>query len=51
LIDTARLRTPEQVDRVAAARSMYLTLDGVHLNSRGTRLAADAFAGAIGQIG
>ena len=51
LIDAARLRTPEQVDRVATARGMYLTLDGVHLNSRGARLAADAFAGAIGQIG
>jgi hypothetical protein len=31
------------VDRESARRGLYLTLDGVHLNSGGARMAADAF--------
>ena len=47
VIDTLKLCSPEAVDRVAAARGFRLTLDGVHLNSMGAILAADAFQRAI----
>lgn len=47
VMDAGRLRTAEEVDRAAAARGLHLTLDGVHLNSAGARLAAEAFAAAI----
>jgi hypothetical protein len=35
------------VDKKSARRGLYLTLDGVHLNSRGARMAADAFIKVI----
>ncbi len=38
------LRDAEAVDRVAAERGLCYTVDGVHLNSRGARAVADAFA-------
>jgi lysophospholipase L1-like esterase len=46
LLDT-RL-TDEQIDAMSARRGLHVTLDGVHLNSAGARLAAEAFVGAIG---
>ena len=47
LLDTLTLRTDGQVDAKAAERGLRLTLDGVHLNSAGARLAAQAFAAVI----
>lgn len=41
IIDAATLRTPEQIDRKSAARGLWYTLDGVHLNSAGAALVAD----------
>jgi lysophospholipase L1-like esterase len=45
--DALVLRTPDEVDRVAATRGFHLTLDGVHLNSAGAELVAGAFVEAI----
>ncbi len=45
LLDT-RL-TDEQIDEMSARRGLHVTLDGVHLNGEGARLAAEAFVGAI----
>ena len=42
-LDLVILRTDEQVDMRAAERGLYLTLDGIHLNSRGARLVAARF--------
>jgi lysophospholipase L1-like esterase len=47
VLDALTLRNDEQVDRVAARRGLRVTLDGVHLNSVGARLAADAFVQVI----
>jgi lysophospholipase L1-like esterase len=47
LLDAITLRSDERVDRVATRRGLRFTLDGVHLNSAGARLAADAFARVI----
>jgi lysophospholipase L1-like esterase len=44
------LRSKAQVDRMAAARGLYFTLDGVHLNSAGAELVANALVGAIGDM-
>jgi lysophospholipase L1-like esterase len=37
-------RDPEDVDRVASERGLCYTMDGIHLNSRGARAVAEAFA-------
>jgi lysophospholipase L1-like esterase len=47
LMDGIALRTDEQVDATAAQRDLYLTLDGVHLNSAGAKLAAAELAARI----
>jgi hypothetical protein len=41
------LRDAADVDRVAEERGLCCTVDGVHLNSRGARAVADAFAERI----
>jgi lysophospholipase L1-like esterase len=43
VLDALTLRSDEQIDRMAARRGLRLTLDGLHLNSAGARLAANAF--------
>ena len=47
LLDALTLRTNEQIDAKAAERGLYLTLDGVHLNSAGAKLAAEEFASSV----
>ena len=47
LLDALTLRTDEQIDAKAVERGLYLTLDGVHLNSAGAGLVAEAFARPI----
>ena len=46
-VDALWLRSKEQVDRKAAERGLHLTLDGIHLNSAGAELVAEAFLKAI----
>ena len=41
--DMLSLRTPAQIDAVARDRGLHLTLDGVHLNSAGAKIVAEAF--------
>jgi len=45
--DVILLRSPGRVDEMAARRGLRLTLDGVHLNSRGAGIAAEAFSDVI----
>ncbi len=42
-MDILTLHRDEQIDRKAAERGLCLTLDGIHLNSAGARIVADAF--------
>lgn len=42
-LDALTLRSDEQIDKKAAERGLHLTLDGLHLNSAGAELAAEAF--------
>jgi lysophospholipase L1-like esterase len=46
-LDILTLRNDAQVDEIAAKRGLHLTLDGVHLNSAGAALVAEAFLGVI----
>jgi lysophospholipase L1-like esterase len=45
--DILTLRNDAQVDAKAAQRGLHFTLDGVHLNSAGAALVAEAFLEAI----
>lgn len=42
-LDVLRLHRDEQIDRVARQRGLHYTLDGLHLNSAGAELVAEAF--------
>lgn len=42
LFDTWKSRTVAGADALSAARRLHLTIDGVHLNSRGAHIYADA---------
>lgn len=50
LRDTSKLKTPELVDQKSAERGLMLTLDGVHLNSKGARLVKEILEESIRQI-
>jgi lysophospholipase L1-like esterase len=50
-LDALTLRSDAQVDEMAAKRGLHLTLDGVHLNSAGAFLVAEAFLEVIGKYG
>jgi lysophospholipase L1-like esterase len=50
LRDISKLKTPEMVDQKSAERGLILTLDGVHLNSKGARLVKEAFAEGMRQV-
>lgn len=47
-LDALLLRSQEQIDRKAAERGLHFTLDGIHLNSAGAKVVAEAFLKAIG---
>jgi lysophospholipase L1-like esterase len=49
LLDGLTLWRREQVDRKAAERGLYLTLDGVHLNGTGAEIVAETFLGVIAE--
>ena len=50
-LDILTLRSDAQVDEMAAKRGLHLTLDGVHLNSAGAALVAEAFLEVIEKHG
>jgi lysophospholipase L1-like esterase len=47
ILDAVLLRSEEEIDAKARQRGLHLTLDGLHLNSAGAELVAEAFAHAI----
>lgn len=49
-LDALTLRSDAQVDEMAAKRGLHLTLDGVHLNSAGAALVAEAFLEVIKRL-
>ena len=49
-LDALLLRSDAQVDRKSAERRLHLTLDGVHLNSAGATLVAEAFQKVIEEL-
>jgi len=49
-VDTLFVRTPRAVDRVSSRRGLRLTLDGLHLNSAGAQMIAEAFRRAITEV-
>lgn len=46
-MDVLQLNSDNAADKVAANRGLHLTLDGVHLNSAGARIVADAVEAAL----
>lgn len=44
LTDRWKSKRPERADRLSRARGLHLTIDGVHLNSRGAQIYANAIA-------
>ncbi len=51
ILDALLLKQPAQVDQKAAERGLFLTLDGVHLNSTGAKLVVEAFLERIHKYG
>ena len=49
LLDALTLRSRERIDRKATRRGLYFTLDGVHLNSIGAEMVAEAFMRVIAE--
>jgi lysophospholipase L1-like esterase len=45
--DDLTLRDPDRIDRVSARRGLQFTADGVHLNSAGAKVVAEAFGERI----
>jgi lysophospholipase L1-like esterase len=43
VLDALCCRNPERVDKKSEERGLHFTLDGVHLNSAGAKIAADTF--------
>jgi lysophospholipase L1-like esterase len=43
ILDAFFLKTPEEMEKEASDRGLYLTLDGVHLNRLGAGMVADVF--------
>jgi lysophospholipase L1-like esterase len=50
-LDILMVHGDAQVDKRAAERGLHLTLDGIHLNSTGAKLVAEAFLEVIGEHG
>lgn len=48
-VDKLMLTTDEKIDAVASARGLVFTVDGVHLNTRGSRIVAEAIHAALQQ--
>ncbi len=47
LLDALTLRADGQIDAKSTKRGLFLTLDGIHLNSAGAKLVAEEFAAVI----
>ncbi len=47
VLDALLLHTDTQIDRAAKARGLHYTLDGIHLNSTGASIVAEAFGRVI----
>jgi lysophospholipase L1-like esterase len=48
--DTLLLKQKAQIDKVSSERGLVFTLDGVHLNSAGAKLVAEAFLETINRV-
>jgi|SRR5690625_2251850 len=47
MADVLFYKSPSQVDKVSKKRNLHLTLDGIHLNSRGAEMVAEVYAKEI----
>ncbi|WP_343221476.1 MULTISPECIES: SGNH/GDSL hydrolase family protein [Ornithinibacillus] len=48
--DVLFYKNPSRIDRLSTKRGLYLTLDGIHLNSRGAKIVAEEYTSLIDQI-
>ncbi|KQL54414.1 GDSL family lipase [Heyndrickxia shackletonii] len=48
--DVLFYKNPKRINRLSKSRGLYLTLDGIHLNSRGAEMVADEYSNMIEQL-
>ncbi|NMH71673.1 SGNH/GDSL hydrolase family protein [Bacillus sp. RO2] len=48
--DVFLYRSPKSVDRLSAKRGLHLTIDGVHLNSKGANIVVEEYTKIIDQV-
>ncbi|WP_449536374.1 SGNH/GDSL hydrolase family protein [Ferdinandcohnia sp. Marseille-Q9671] len=50
MLDVFFYKNPTSIDRLSKKRGLHVTLDGIHLNSRGAALVADEYSTMIDQL-
>jgi lysophospholipase L1-like esterase len=50
MIDALFYKDPKRIDRLSMKRGLHLTLDGIHLNSKGATLVAEEYAIVINHL-
>jgi len=48
--DVLFYKNPLRIDRLSKKRGLHLTLDGVHLNSKGAELVVEEYTAVIEQL-
>ncbi|MTH55397.1 SGNH/GDSL hydrolase family protein [Bacillus mangrovi] len=51
MMDVLFYKKPASIDRLSEKRGLHFTLDGIHLNSAGAQIVADAYSAEINQLG
>ena len=49
-MDVLLYKKPERIDRLSSKRELHLTLDGIHLNSKGARIVAEEYSSIINRF-
>jgi lysophospholipase L1-like esterase len=50
MLDVLFYKSPTRIDRLSRKRELHLTLDGIHLNSKGAAIVAKEYATVIEQL-
>jgi lysophospholipase L1-like esterase len=48
--DVLFYKKPDRIDRLSSKRGLHLTLDGIHLNSKGTKIVAEEYSTLINRF-
>lgn len=50
MMDVLLYKKPERIDPLSSKRGLHLTLDGIHLNSKGARIVAEEYSSIINRF-